>query len=81
MPITAVVITFDDDYSCEAVIQENYSMEQLQALIGKEVQFDVSKSKIAHGKVIGLDGDMVQIKWDETPLGLGQSSMMRIMVT
>ena len=79
MPITAVVITFDDDYSCEAVIQENLSMDELQKMVGKEVQFDVSKSKIAHGKVVGLDGDLIQVKWQETPLGLGQSSMMRIM--
>ena len=79
MPITAVVITFDDDYSCEAAVQENFSMDELQKLVGREVQFDVSKSKIAHGKIIGLDGDLIQVKWQETPLGLGQSSMMRIM--
>ena len=79
MPITAVVITFDDDYSCSAAVQENLDMNELQKLVGKEVQFDVSKTKIARGKVTGLDGDLVQVKWDETPIGLGQSSMMRIM--
>jgi hypothetical protein len=81
MPTTAVVITFDDDYSCSAAIQDNLSMEELKRFIGREVQFDVSKSKIAKGKVVGLDGDLVQVKWTDTPLGLGQSSMMRIMET
>ncbi|HYB05090.1 MAG TPA: hypothetical protein VED17_11555 [Nitrososphaerales archaeon] len=79
MPTTAVVITFDDDYSCSAAIQENLSMDELQRMVGRDVEFDVSKSKIAKGKVVGLDGDLVQVKWADVPLGLGQSSMMRIM--
>ncbi|MDG7001492.1 MAG: hypothetical protein JRN15_20540 [Nitrososphaerota archaeon] len=79
MPTTAVVITFDDDYSCSAAVQENLTIEQLQTFVGREVQFDVSKTKIAKGKVVGLDGDLVQVKWTDVPLGLGQSSMMRIM--
>ena len=79
MPTTAVVITFDDDYSCSAAIQENLSMDELQRMVGRDVEFDVSKTKIAKGKVVGLDGDLVQIKWADVPLGLGQSSMMRIM--
>jgi hypothetical protein len=79
MPTTAVVITFDDDYSCSAAVQDNLSIEELEKMIGRNVEFDVSKSKIAKGKVIGLDGDLVQIKWSDVPLGLGQSSMMRIM--
>ena len=79
VPTTAVVITFDDDYSCSAAIQDNLSMDELQKMIGKDVEFDVSKSKIAKGKVIGLDGDLVQVKWSDVPLGLGQSSMMRVM--
>ena len=79
MPTTAVVITFDDDYSCLAAVQENLSMEELNKMIGRNVEFDVSKSKIAKGKVTGVDGDLVQIKWADVPLGLGQSSMMRIM--
>jgi hypothetical protein len=76
--LTAVVITFDDDYSCSAAVQENLGMSDLQKLVGREVEFDISKAKIAHGTIIGLDGDLVQVKWKETPLGLGQSSMMRI---
>lgn len=79
MPTTAVVITFDDDYSCSVAVQDNLSIEELQKFIGREVQFDVSKTKIAKGKVVGLDGDLVQVKWSDVPLGLGQSSMMRIM--
>jgi len=79
VPTTAVVITFDDDYSCSAAIQENLSMDELQRMVGRDVEFDVSKTKIAKGKVVGLDGDLVQIKWADVPLGLGQSSMMRIM--
>ena len=79
MPITAVVITFDDDYSCSAAVQENLSMDELQKMVGRNVEFDVSKSKIAKGKIVGLDGDLVAIKWNDVPLGLGQSSMMRIM--
>jgi hypothetical protein len=79
MPTTAVVITFDDDYSCSGAIQENLSIEELEKMIGRAVEFDVSKSKIAKGKVVGLDGDLVQIKWSDVPIGLGQSSMMRIM--
>jgi hypothetical protein len=78
MPTTAVVITFDDDYSCSAAVQDNLSIDELKKFIGREVQFDVSKSKIAKGKVVGLDGDLVQIKWSDTPVGLGQSSMIRI---
>jgi len=79
LPITAVVITFDDDYSCSAAVQENLSIEQLQKFIGRPVEFDVSKSKIAKGKIVGLDGDLIQVKWTDVPLGLGQSSMMRVM--
>ncbi len=79
MPTTAVVITFDDDYSCSAAVQANLSIDELQRFIGRTVEFDVSKSKIAKGKIVGLDGDLVQVKWAETPLGLGQSSMMRVM--
>ena len=79
MPVTAVVITFDDDYSCSAAVQENLSMDELQKFVGRAVEFDISKNKIAKGKVVGLDGDLVQVKWSEVPLGLGQSSMMRIM--
>ena len=79
MPTTAVVITFDDDYSCSAAVQDNLSIEDLQKFVGREVQFDVSKTKIAKGKVVGLEGDLIQVKWSEVPLGLGQSSMMRIM--
>lgn len=79
MPVTAVVITFDDDYSCSAAVQENLSIEQLRKFVGRTVEFDVSKSKIAKGRIVGLDGDLVMVKWSEVPLGLGQSSMMRIM--
>jgi hypothetical protein len=78
MPVTAVVISFDDDYSCLVAVQENLSVEELQKMVGREVQFDVSKNKIARGKVVGLEGDLLSVKWDETPVGLGQSSMMRI---
>ena len=79
MPVTAVVITFEDDYSCSVAIQENLSIAELQKMLGREVQFDVSKTKIAKGKVVALEGDLLQIKWQDTPLGLGQSSMLRIM--
>lgn len=81
MPTTAVVITFDDDYGCSAAIQENLSIEELKKFIGREVEFDVSKSKVAKGKVVDLDGDLIRIKWIDVPLGLGQSSMMRIVDT
>lgn len=79
MPVTAVVISFEDDYSCLVAVQENLSIEELSKMVGREVQFDVTKSKIAKGKVVGLEGDLLSIKWQETPMGLGQSSMMRIM--
>ncbi|HVB11583.1 MAG TPA: hypothetical protein VNE86_00520 [Nitrososphaerales archaeon] len=79
MPITAVVITFDDDYSCSAAVQENLTIEQLQKFIGRTVEFDVSKTKVARGKIVELDGDLVKVKWTDVPLGLGQSSMMRVM--
>jgi hypothetical protein len=48
-------------------------------MVGRAVEFDVSKNKIAKGTVAGLEGDLLSIKWQETPMGLGQSSMMRIM--
>lgn len=79
MPTTAVVITFDDDYSCSAAVQENLSVEELKKFIGRGVEFDVSKSKVAKGRIVELDGDLVRIKWTDVPIGLGQSSMMRIM--
>jgi hypothetical protein len=79
MTVTAVVISFEEDYSCLAAVQENLSNEQLEKLIGKDVQFDISKNKFARGKVVGLDGDLIQVRWDETPIGLGQSSMMRVL--
>lgn len=79
MPTTAVVITFDDDYTCSAAVQENLSIEELKKFIGRTVEFDVSKSKVAKGQVVELDGDLVRVKWTDVPIGLGQSSMMRIM--
>lgn len=79
MPVTAVVITFEDDYSCSVAIQENLSIPELEKMLGREVQFDVSKTKVAKGKVLALEGDLLQIRWQDTPLGLGQSSMLRIM--
>lgn len=79
MPVTAVVISFDDDYSCLVAVQENLAIPELQKMVGREVQFDVSKSKIAKGKVMELEGDLLKITWQETPLGLGQSSMLRVM--
>lgn len=79
MTVAAVVISFEDDYSCVAAVQENLSIEELQKMVGREVQFDVGKNKIARGKVAGREGDLLTIKWQETPIGLGQSSMMRIM--
>jgi hypothetical protein len=79
MPVTAVVISFDDDYSCLVAVQENLEIAQLEKMVGRDVEFDVSKSKIAKGKVIELEGDLLKVTWQETPLGLGQSSMMRIM--
>ena len=79
MPVTAVVISFEDDYSCSVAVQENISVADLAKMVGRNTEFDVSKSKIAKGKVIGLDGDLLQVKWQDTPVGLGQSSMLRIM--
>jgi hypothetical protein len=79
MPVTAVVISFEDDYSCSVAVQENLSIQELSGMVGRSVEFDVTKAKIAKGKVVGLDGDLLMIKWDETPMGLGQSSMLRIM--
>ena len=73
MPITAVVITFDDDYSCSAAVQENLTVEQLHKFIGRTVEFDVSKTKIAKGKIVELDGDLVRVKWTDVPLGLGKA--------
>jgi hypothetical protein len=78
MPYTAVVITFEDDYSCTVAVQENMTSDELKDLVGKETYFDISKTKVAKGKVIGYDMDLLQVKWDETPIGLGQSSMLRI---
>jgi hypothetical protein len=79
MSLTAVVISFEEDYSCLVAVQENLSIPELTKMIGREAQFDVSKNKIAKGKVVDLDGDLLRVTWQETPLGLGQSSMMRIM--
>ena len=79
MPVTAVVISFEEDYSCLVAVQENLSIPELEKMVGRGVEFDISKSKIAKGKVVGLDGDLLQVRWQETPVGLGQSSMMRIL--
>ena len=48
------------------------TMEQLQIFVGRSVEFDVSKTKMAKGKIVGLDGDLIQVKWTDVPLGLGQ---------
>ncbi len=79
MPVTAVVISFEDDYSCLVAVQENLSIPDLARMVGRGVEFDVTKAKIARGNVVGLEGDLLQVKWEETPMGLGQSSMLRIM--
>lgn len=70
-----VVITFDD---VENKAWITVSEMNLDVYIGHDATFQFSKTKDFKGKVIGVETDFLVVKFDETPLGLGQGSQVAI---
>lgn len=70
-----VVITFDDAENKAWLTVPEPSLEQF---IGHEASFQFSKTKDFKGKVIAIETDFLVIKFDETPLGLGQGSQVTV---
>jgi hypothetical protein len=70
-----VVITFDD---AENKAWVTVSETNLDPYVGHDATFQFSKTKDFKGKVIGVETDFLVVKFDETPLGLGQGSQVAI---
>jgi hypothetical protein len=70
-----VVITFDDAENKAWLTVPESDLEQF---IGHETSFQFSKTKDFKGKVIGVETDFLVVKFDETPLGLGQGSQVSV---
>ncbi len=73
--LIGVVITFDDAENKAWLTVPETDLEQF---IGHEASFLFSKTKDFKGKVIGVETDFLVIKFDETPLGLGQGSQVSV---
>jgi ribosome maturation factor RimP len=70
-----VVITFDDS---ENKAWLTVSESDLERFIGRDASFLFSKTKDFKGKVVGVETDFLVVKFEETPLGLGQGSQVMI---
>lgn len=70
-----VVITFDDaENKAWVTVPET----DLDRFIGHEASFQFSKTKDFRGKVVGVETDFLVVKFDETPVGLGQGSQVSV---
>ena len=70
-----VVITFDDvENKAWLTVPE----PDLDRFIGHEASFQFSKTKDFKGKVIGIETDFLVVKFEETPMGLGQGSQVSV---
>jgi hypothetical protein len=70
-----VVITFDD---AEKKAWVTVPETDLDRVIGYEASFQFSKTKDFKGKVIGVETDFLVVKFEETPMGLGQGSQVSV---
>jgi hypothetical protein len=75
MEMIGVVITFDDAENKAWLTVPEPSLEQF---VGHEASFQFSKTKDFKGKVIAIETDFLVVKFDETPLGLGQGSQVSV---
>jgi hypothetical protein len=70
-----VVIAFDDvENKAWLTVPE----PDLDRFIGHEASFQFSKTKDFKGKVIGVETDFLVVKFEETPMGLGQGSQVSV---
>jgi len=70
-----VVITFDDtEKKAWVTVPET----DLDRFIGHEASFQFSKTKDFKRKVIGAETDFLVLKFEETPVGLGQGSQVSV---
>jgi hypothetical protein len=70
-----VVITFDDTENKAWI---TVSEPDLEPFVGHDASFQFSKTKDFKGRVIGVETDFLVVKFDETPLGLGQGSQVSV---
>ena len=70
-----VVITSDDaENKAWVTVPET----DLDRFIVHEASFQFSKTKDFKGKVIGVETDFLVVKFEETPMGLGQGSQVSV---
>ena len=70
-----VVITFDDtEKKAWVTVPET----DLDRFIGHEASFQFSKTKDFKRKVISVETDFLVVKFEETPMGLGQGSQVSV---
>lgn len=74
MPI-GVVITFDNTENRAWV---TVSETDLNHLVGREAKFALSRTKDFKGKVVGVETDLLVVKFEHQPPGLGQGSQVLI---
>jgi hypothetical protein len=70
-----VVITFDD---AENKAWLTVPEPDLEHFVGHDASFQFTKTKDFKGKVIGVETDFLVVKFEETPLGLGQGSQVTV---
>ena len=70
-----VVITFDDaENKAWLTVPES----DLERYVGHDATFQFSKTKDFKGKVINAETDFLVVRFEETPMGLGQGSQVAV---
>ena len=70
-----VVITFDDaENKAWLTVPES----DLERFVGHDATFQLSKTKDFKGKVINVETDFLVVKFEETPMSLGQGSQVSV---
>ena len=69
------VITFDDaENKAWLTVPES----DLERFVGHDATFQFSKTKDFKGRVINVETDFLVVRFEETPMGLGQGSQVSV---
>ena len=84
--IDMIVVGFEED-DCIVSPTSPLSSEELESLVGKDVEYEDFKGVIWRGKVVEIRGeDMLLVRFDKEalseggPSGLGQGSLVRVVL-
>lgn len=73
--IDAIVVSLD----AENTLVMPSGNENLEALVGKRVRYLDKSDKSWAGRATGVSGDMLAVKFDPMPTGLGQGQIIQIL--